>query len=137
MPFILLLVILHYPSFLPWSFTTLPSHLHPTLSFLLYPTLPTLPSLPYTTYYLPFLLSLSYTTYPSFILSYITIPSLYPALPFLLLSILHYPSFSILHYLPFLLTTLHYHSFSLSCTALPFPLHPKLSFFLFILHYPE
>ena len=105
------LSILHYPSFL-LSYTTLsflilcyPSFsspsFHPTLPFLLsYPTLQTTlsPTLPFLNPNLPFLL-ISILHYPSSTLSYTTIPSLNPELPFLLLSILQSPFlFSILQY---------------------------------------
>ena len=90
----------------------------------LYPTLQTTPSLyPSTIPNIPFLL-ISILLYPSFPLYYTTISSLNPKLPFFL-SILHYPSFSLSYAT---LTSLYYSSFSLS--------YSTLQILLSILHYP-
>ena len=117
---------------IPLFYTTLPYRLTYTLaSLLLDPSYTTLPSL-YST--LSFLLSILH--YPSFPLSYTAILFLHPELPFFLLSIVQYPSFSLsytilpsLHpTLHLLLSILHYSSFSLSTgySTLPSPLHSTL-----------
>ena len=135
----------HYPFFLifytiiPFCLTyiTLSSPLHPTLPFLLsilhsmYTILPalyfTLPTFSLNLHYPPFLLSIQH--YPSFSLSYTTLSYfLDPLLPLLLISILHYPSFSMSY-------TVHpsFLFYSTLCS-----LYLNLPFLLLsVLHYPS